>query len=126
MRLKPPPLKRIDKPFLAHLKTAHGAMGVSFKYFSLQSNPAKIARICPGRAQDAPRMIQSLSKGHSKVIRHSSCLLKVPHERRSYAKVATANPQVPAGYEARAAEEGRVAYSVALSDYWKGNNLLPK
>ena len=43
-----------------------------------------------------------------------------------YAKAAMAEPQVRAVYEARAAEEGRVAYNVALSDYWQGKNLLPK
>jgi len=43
-----------------------------------------------------------------------------------YAKAAMADPQVRAVYEARAAEEGRVAYNVALSDYWQGKNLLPK
>ena len=44
----------------------------------------------------------------------------------NYAKAAMADPQVRAVYEARAAKEGRVAYNVALSDYWKGKNLLPK
>ena len=43
-----------------------------------------------------------------------------------YAKAAMANPQVRAVYEARATREGRVAYNVALSDYWQGKNLLPK
>ena len=43
-----------------------------------------------------------------------------------YAKAAMADPQVRAVYEARAAREGRVAYNVALSDYWQGKNLLPK
>ena len=43
-----------------------------------------------------------------------------------YAKAAMADPQVRAVYEAIAAEEGRVAYNVALSDYWKGKNLLSK
>ena len=43
-----------------------------------------------------------------------------------YAKAAMANPEVRAIYEARAAEEGRVARNVALSDYWKDINLLPK
>jgi hypothetical protein len=37
-----------------------------------------------------------------------------------------ADPQVRAVYKARATKEGRVAYNVALSDYWKGKNLLPK
>ena len=43
-----------------------------------------------------------------------------------YAKAAMADPQVRAVYEARAAKEGRIAYNVALSDYWKEKNLLPK
>ena len=43
-----------------------------------------------------------------------------------YAKAAMADPNVRAVYEARAAKEGRVAYNVALSDYWQGKNLLPK
>lgn len=43
-----------------------------------------------------------------------------------YAKAATADSQVRAVYEERAAKEGRAAYNVALSDYWKGRNLLSK
>ena len=43
-----------------------------------------------------------------------------------YAKAAMADPDVRAIYEARAAEEGRLPYNVALSDYWKGKNLLPQ
>jgi hypothetical protein len=42
----------------------------------------------------------------------------------NYAKAAMADPAVRAVYEKRAAKEGRVAYNVALSDYWKGINLL--
>ena len=47
-------------------------------------------------------------------------------DSNDYAKAAMANPEVRAIYEGRAAEEGRVAYNVALSDYWKDINLLPK
>jgi hypothetical protein len=48
VRLETPPLKRIDKPFSAHLKTAHGATGASFKHFPLQSKPDKKAQDLPG------------------------------------------------------------------------------
>ena len=41
-----------------------------------------------------------------------------------YAKAAMPDPQARAVYEARAAKDERVAYNVALSDYWQGNNLL--
>jgi hypothetical protein len=51
---------------------------------------------------------------HRKRMRHSN----------DYAKAAMADSDVRAVYEKRAAKEGRVAYNVALSDYWKGINLL--
>jgi hypothetical protein len=43
-----------------------------------------------------------------------------------YARAAMADPEVRSVYEARAAKEGRSAYNVARSDYWKGIDLLPK
>ena len=43
-----------------------------------------------------------------------------------YAKAAMADPQVRAVYEERAAKEERVAYNVALSDYWQGKDLLTR
>ena len=44
----------------------------------------------------------------------------------NYAKAAMADPQVRAVYEERAAKEERVAYNVALSDYWQGKDLLTR
>jgi hypothetical protein len=44
----------------------------------------------------------------------------------SYARAALADPQVRAIYEERAVQEHRIPYRVALSDYLKGNNLLPR
>ena len=43
-----------------------------------------------------------------------------------YAKAALADPQVGPIYQARAAKEDRVPYYVAVSDYFKGKNLLKK
>ena len=43
-----------------------------------------------------------------------------------YAKAALADPQVGPIYLTRAAKEHRVPYNVAVSDYFKGKNLLKK
>jgi hypothetical protein len=43
-----------------------------------------------------------------------------------YAKAAMADPQVRAVYENIAAKEHKRPYALALSDYFKGNNLLSK
>ena len=43
-----------------------------------------------------------------------------------YAHAAMADPKVRAMYEKRAAKENRQAYRVAVSDYYKGKNLLSK
>lgn len=43
-----------------------------------------------------------------------------------YAKAAMADPDVNAIYEERAAKEQRVPYRLALSDYFKGKDLLSK
>ena len=47
-------------------------------------------------------------------------------QANEYAKAAMADPDVRAIYEKRAAKEHRVAYRLAVSDYYKGKNLLPK
>jgi hypothetical protein len=41
-----------------------------------------------------------------------------------YAKAAMADPQVRASYEEAAREQNRQPYRVAVSDYFKGKNLL--
>jgi hypothetical protein len=43
-----------------------------------------------------------------------------------YAAAAMADPKVCAIYEKRAAKEHRVPYRLAVSDYYKGKNLLTK
>ena len=43
-----------------------------------------------------------------------------------YAKAALADPKVRAIYEHRAANEHKRPYAMALSDYFKGNDLLSK
>ena len=43
-----------------------------------------------------------------------------------YAAAAMADPQVRAIYEEIAAKAHRQPYRVAVSDYYKGKNLLPK
>lgn len=45
-------------------------------------------------------------------------------EAVAYAKAAMADPQVRARYEERAAEANRTPFSMAISDYFKGVNLL--
>jgi len=47
-------------------------------------------------------------------------------QANQYAAAAMADPKVRAKYEKRAAKEGRVPYRVALSDYFKGKDLLAK
>jgi hypothetical protein len=47
-------------------------------------------------------------------------------EANEYAHAALADPKVRAVYEKRAAKEKRVPYRVALSDYFKGKDLLAK
>lgn len=47
-------------------------------------------------------------------------------EAVAYAKAAMADPQVRARYEDRAASENRTPFSTAVSDYFKGVNLLEK
>jgi hypothetical protein len=47
-------------------------------------------------------------------------------EASAYAKAAMADPDVRLVYEKRAAEENRIPYRVALSDYLQGNDLLAK
>jgi hypothetical protein len=44
----------------------------------------------------------------------------------AYAKAAMADPQVRAVYEQQAAEQDRQPFRVAVSDYFKGNDLLSK
>jgi hypothetical protein len=44
----------------------------------------------------------------------------------AYARAAMADPDVRAIYEEMAAKEERQPYRVAMSDYFKGNNLLLK
>ena len=51
------------------------------------------------------------------------------HRRRfkaatAYAKAAMAEPKVRAQYEKLAAKQNRSPFFVAVSDYFKGNNLL--
>lgn len=45
-------------------------------------------------------------------------------EATAYAKAAMAQPKVRAEYEKAAARQGRSPFFVAVSDYFKGNNLL--
>jgi hypothetical protein len=47
-------------------------------------------------------------------------------QANDYAHAAMADPVVSALYEKRAAKEKRVPYRVAVSDYYKGKNLLSK
>jgi hypothetical protein len=42
-----------------------------------------------------------------------------------YAKAAMADPKVRARYEKRAAKENKRPFDLAVSDYFKGRNLLP-
>ena len=44
----------------------------------------------------------------------------------TYARAALAEPRVRARYERLAKKRGKRAWDVALSDYFKGNNLLAK
>jgi hypothetical protein len=45
-------------------------------------------------------------------------------EAVAYAKAAMINPQVRAAYEKSAAEKGKRPFDLAVSDYFKGRNLL--
>jgi hypothetical protein len=45
-------------------------------------------------------------------------------EAVAYAKAAMADPQVRAAYESLAAKQHRRPYDLAISDYFKGRNLL--
>ncbi len=45
-------------------------------------------------------------------------------EAAAYAKAAMADPQIRAEYEKRAAEKHKRPYDLAVSDYFKGRNLL--
>ena len=45
-------------------------------------------------------------------------------EAVAYAKAALAEPKVRARYEKAAKQEGKRAYDLAVSDYFKGHNLL--
>ena len=45
-------------------------------------------------------------------------------EAIAYAKAAMADPQVRATYEKLAAEQNKRPFDTAVSDYFKGNNLL--
>jgi hypothetical protein len=47
-------------------------------------------------------------------------------QANEYATAAMADPDVRAIYEKRAAKEHRVPYRLAVSDYYKGKNLLSK
>jgi hypothetical protein len=47
-------------------------------------------------------------------------------QANQYAAAAMAHPGVRAIYEKRAAKEHRVPYRLAVSDYFKGKNLLSK
>ena len=47
-------------------------------------------------------------------------------EAVAYAKSALADPQVRAEYERRAAEQHKRPHDLAVSDYFKGRNLLSK
>ena len=47
-------------------------------------------------------------------------------ESNNYAKAAMADPDVRAFYEKRAAKEHRVPYRLAVSDYFKGKDLLSR
>ncbi len=47
-------------------------------------------------------------------------------EATAYAKAAMADPQVRAIYEKKAAKAHKVPYRLALSDYFKGKDLLAK
>lgn len=42
-----------------------------------------------------------------------------------YARAAMAEPKVRARYEKKAAKEGKRPFDLAVSDYFKGRNLLP-
>jgi len=44
----------------------------------------------------------------------------------AYAKAAMAEPDVRASYEKLAAKQGKRPFDLAVSDYFKGNNLLSK
>ena len=44
----------------------------------------------------------------------------------AYAKAAMADPDVSAVYQERAAKEGKGAFALARSDYFKGKDLLSK
>jgi len=45
-------------------------------------------------------------------------------EATAYAKAAMAQPKIRAIYEKAATKQGRSPFFVAVSDYFKGNNLL--
>ena len=45
-------------------------------------------------------------------------------EATAYAKAVMARPKIRAIYEKTAAKQGRSPFFVAVSDYFKGNNLL--
>ena len=47
-------------------------------------------------------------------------------QANEYAAAAMADPKVRALYEKRAAKEHRVPYRVAVSDYFKGDDLFSK
>jgi hypothetical protein len=47
-------------------------------------------------------------------------------QANEYAKAAMANPRVRAIYAKRAAKENRQPYRLAISDYYKGKNLLAR
>ena len=51
---------------------------------------------------------------------------KLMAKANDYAHAAMADPKVRAKYEKRAAKENRQPYRVAVSDYYKGKNLLSK
>lgn len=47
-------------------------------------------------------------------------------QANQYAAAAMADPDIRAVYEQRAAEEHRVPYRLAISDYYRGRDLLAK
>lgn len=47
-------------------------------------------------------------------------------QANAYAKAAMAEPSASAHYEQRAAAENKRPYHLAVSDYFKGQDLLPK
>ena len=47
-------------------------------------------------------------------------------QANAYAKAAMADPEVCAIYQERAAKEGKGAFALARSDYFKGKELLSK